>query len=62
VNRTLSSNEGRPIAPERLWLVVEEVSALKWLREQATKLGAGAVIVSQVKMDQSYEPRIVRTE
>lgn len=62
VNKTLSANDGRPVLPERLWLVVEDVPSLKSLREQAAKLGAGAVIVSQIKIDQSYEPKIIRTE
>lgn len=60
VNTTLTANDGKAIAPARLWVVVENVLALKDARELANNAGAGAVIVSKVNIDQSYQPRLIK--
>lgn len=53
-NQTVPAYKGKTIAPERLWVVVEESA-----RDVALKAGVGAVIVARAKIEQSYEPRIV---
>lgn len=55
---------GRPLPRARLWVVVqgydvptgEETAA----RAVALKSGAGAVVVARTRIDQSYEPRVVK--
>lgn len=63
VNRALPAS-AKTVAPERLWVVVEGGRAPEEAasRELARKTGAGAVIVSRIKIDQSYEPRMIRTK
>jgi hypothetical protein len=64
LDQTLPANGVKAISAQRLWLVVEgfrpdeEVTA----RELAAKAGVGAVIVARAKIDQSYEPRMLRTK
>jgi hypothetical protein len=57
---------GRPVPRERLWVVVqgydvpsgEETAA----RAAAAKSGAGAVVVARTRIDQTYEPRVVKAQ
>lgn len=60
LNRTLPAHGGKPIAADRLWLVVEGNVAAA--RDLASKAGVGAVIAARAKIDQSYEPKSVRAE
>ena len=50
--------------PGRLWLVVQgydvPLAEAAAARAAAVRLGAGAVVVARARIDQSYEPRIVR--
>jgi hypothetical protein len=61
-----SEKHGGKMPPDRLWLVVqaydtpsEEVAAA---RAAAVKAGVGAVVVARARLDQSYEPRIVKAK
>jgi hypothetical protein len=51
---------------ERLWLVLQRYDVRPEdelaLRARAAKAGMGAVIVARTKIDQSYEPRIVKVK
>lgn len=64
LDRTLPANGGKAISSHRLWVVVEgarpdeETTA----RELAAKAGVGAVIVARARIDQSYEPRMLRAK
>jgi hypothetical protein len=56
--------QGGTVSRDRLWLVVQgygvpadEVTAA---RAAALRTGAGAVVVSRTRIDQSYEPRLIR--
>ena len=62
VTRTISA-KGKAVSPERLWMVIEggRLPEESTSRELARKSGAGAVIVARIKIDQSYEPRLVRS-
>lgn len=64
LNQTLPANGGKAISSQRLWVVVGGVSPAeeKTARELAVKANVGAVIVARAKIDQSYEPKIVRTK
>jgi hypothetical protein len=64
LDKTLPANGGQTISSDRLWVVVEDTLNAGGMtgRELATKAGVGAVIVARVKIDQSYEPRIVSTK
>ncbi len=59
---TLPAKGAKTVSPDRLWVVVEGLRQDEETiaRTAAIKSGAGAVIVARVKIDQSYEPRIVR--
>ncbi|HEV3256292.1 MAG TPA: hypothetical protein VG013_05375 [Gemmataceae bacterium] len=56
----------RPLPRRRLWLVVQgyDVSAEDEAaaRRVAAKTGAGGVLVARTRIDQSYEPRIVKVK
>jgi hypothetical protein len=64
LDQTLPANSGKAISSQRLWVVVEGFNQAeeKTARELAVKAGAGAVIVARSKIDQSYEPRMLRTK
>jgi len=63
LGETLPKNNGTRFPHERLWVVVEGRTAEEELagRKAALKTGAANVIVARVRLDQSYEPRIVST-
>jgi hypothetical protein len=54
----------RPIPHQRMWLVVQGYDVTpaeeRAARETALSTGAGALLVARTRIDQSYEPRIVR--
>ncbi len=56
----------QPIPKQRLWLVVQgyDVSAEEEaaVRRVAAEVQAGAVLVARTRIDQSYEPRIVKVK
>jgi hypothetical protein len=62
INTTLPSQGGKPISPNRLWVVIDGASKEDEAnaREAADKIGVGGVIVAKIKIDQSYEPRMLR--
>ena len=62
LNQTLPAHGGKSLSPQRLWVVVEGLQPAEeaTARELAAKAGVGAVIVARSRIDQSYEPRIVR--
>jgi hypothetical protein len=67
ITRAVDYLGGKGIAPirrQRLWLVLQayDVNAVEEqaARETAIRMGAGAVVVARTRIDQSYEPRIVR--
>ena len=62
INTTLPSQGGKAIAPDRLWVVIDGVSREDEAkaREAADKIGVGGVIVAKIKIDQNYEPRMLR--
>lgn len=55
---------GEAVAHKRLWLVVQGYDLAPGeqadVRRAARETGAGAVIVALARLDQSYEPRIIR--
>lgn len=61
LEQTVPARQGKTVARDRLWLVVENSQAgeTSTARQQAAKAGVGAVIVSRAKLDQSYEPKMV---
>jgi len=61
LDQTVSAHNGKAVSHDRLWIVVESPRAGEeaTARQLAAKAGAGAVIVARVKIDQSYEPRMV---
>jgi hypothetical protein len=64
LDKTLPAHGEKPISPKRLWMVVEGLSPDEEAtgRALAAKAGAGAVIVARVRIDQSYEPRMLSTK
>jgi hypothetical protein len=64
LDQTLPAHNGKAISPQRLWVVVEGLLPVEetTARELAAKAGVGAVIVARVKLDQSYEPRMIPKE
>jgi len=64
LDRTLPAHGGKPIPHRRLWMVVEGLGPDEETtgREAAARAGAGAVIVARVRIDQSYEPRMLSTK
>jgi hypothetical protein len=63
LDETLPRHGGKALPRERLWLVIQgydlPIESVTAAREAAVKTGAGAVFVAQMRIDQSYEPRIV---
>jgi len=61
LDETLPKNGGTPFPHERLWIVVEgrtpedELAA----RRAAARTGATNVILTRVRVDQSFEPRVI---
>ncbi len=64
LDQTLLAHGGKATPSHRFWVVVEGSSPAEeaTVRELAAKSGVGAVIVTRAKIDQSYEPRMVRTK
>jgi hypothetical protein len=64
LDKTLPAHGGKAISAQRLWMIVEGSRADEEAigRQLAVKAGVGAVIVARAKIDQSYEPRMVRTK
>jgi hypothetical protein len=64
LNHTLPAHGGRPIAADRLWMVIDgdQPGAEAEARAAAAKAGVGAVIVARTRIDQSYEPRLIRAK
>jgi hypothetical protein len=64
LDQTLPAHGGKSISPQRLWVVVEGLQPAEEAtsRELAAKTGVGAVIVARSRIDQSYEPRMLRTK
>jgi hypothetical protein len=60
-----AAHDGEAIARPRLWLIVQGygVPAVEERQARATAAatGAGRVLVARTRIDQSYEPRVVRT-
>ncbi|MCI0331716.1 MAG: hypothetical protein L0228_00645 [Planctomycetes bacterium] len=64
--RYLKQEKLKALPPEKLWLVIqgydvsrpEEAAAL----QAAARTGAGGVVVARTRIDQSYEPRLVRVK
>jgi hypothetical protein len=56
----------KPLPRRRLWLVVQgyDISTEEEMavRRVASKIGAGAVLVARTRIDQSYEPRMVKVK
>jgi hypothetical protein len=52
------------VSPNRLWVVVQgyDVPAEETIaaRKAAAQAGAGAIVIAQARLDQSYEPRVIR--
>jgi hypothetical protein len=64
VQETVPANGGKAVARERLWLIVEgaDPAAEKATRQAAHATGAGAVVVARVKIEQGFEPRLLRAD
>jgi hypothetical protein len=62
----LDEQTAKPLPQKRLWLVVQgyDVSAEEEaaVRRMAAQVQAGAVLVARTRIDQSYEPRIVKVK
>jgi hypothetical protein len=61
LDETLPKNGGARFPHERLWLVVEGSGPDEELaaRKAALQTGAANIIVARVRLDQSYEPRVI---
>jgi hypothetical protein len=62
---TIPAQHGGTVLPrDRLWLVVEghgvPAREARQARRTAARTGAGAIVVARTRIDQSYEPRIVK--
>ena len=64
VSQTLPSQGGKAMSADRLWVVVEgsQPADEAMGRELAAKAGVEAVVVARAKIEQSYEPKMVRVE
>ena len=64
LDRVLERQSAAPVSHQRLWMVVQGEAltsdAEAAVRRAAERTHAGAVLVAMVRLDQSYEPRIVR--
>lgn len=61
LDQVLPQHGGTLFPHQKLWLVVQGSSKDEELaaRRLAAQTGAGAVIVARIKIDQSYEPRVI---
>jgi hypothetical protein len=61
LDETLPKNGGARFPHERLWVVVEGSAPDEELaaRKAALQTGAANIIVTRVRLDQSYEPRVI---
>ncbi len=64
VNQTLPAHGGKPVRADQLWVVVEGMESANETRarEIAAKAGVGGLISARVRIDQTYEPRMIRTK
>src|SRR5262249_25501476 len=64
LDRTLPAHGGKAFPADRLWVVVDGTQSADEARarEVAVKSGVGGVITARTKIDQSYEPKMVRAE
>jgi len=65
LHKTLAAERpGTAFAKERVWVVVDgtDPAAEAIARKSAAKAGAVVVVVARTRIDQSYEPRMVRTQ
>jgi hypothetical protein len=66
VEQIARANELERIAPERLWIVVEgqdlHVAEAQAVRDTVLRQRPAMVVVARVRIDQSYEPRIISTD
>ena len=64
LDRTLPKNGGQKLSRARLWVVVQGYGVSRKeegaARQAAAKTGAGVVLVARTRIDQSYQPRVVR--
>ncbi|MBA3481238.1 MAG: hypothetical protein H0T51_05425 [Pirellulales bacterium] len=62
----LEHKELKTVPPQQLWLVVQGYDVTpaeeKATRQAASKTGAAMVVVARSRIDQSYEPRVVRVK
>jgi len=61
LDETLPKNDGTRFPHERLWIVVEGRTPDEELaaRKAAARTGAANVILTRVRLDQSFEPRVI---
>ena len=64
LHQTLKARSIPAFSRERLWVVVEglQKSEEETARKAAAESGVAGIIVSRIKIDQSYEPRIISTK
>ncbi|HKS37498.1 MAG TPA: hypothetical protein VJW76_09935 [Verrucomicrobiae bacterium] len=64
LDKTVPTHGGKSVLPKRLWMVVEGLRQDEEAtgREAAAKAGVAAVIVARVRIEQSYEPRMLSTK
>jgi hypothetical protein len=64
MDQTLSAQGAKAPARDRIWAVIEGVRAdeEKIARDVAIKAGVAAIVVARAKIDQSYEPKMVRVK
>lgn len=60
--RRMTSAGGAAVAADRVWVVLEGADAEEeaLARERASTAGAATVIVARIRLDQSYEPRLIK--
>jgi hypothetical protein len=58
--RQTQAPDARPVAPDKLWVVVEGSTPDEPAsRRAAAQAGVATVIVARVRIDQTYEPRLI---
>jgi len=64
LEQTVPTHGGKGIDLNRLWVVVEGLNTADeaTARTLAAKAGVGAIIAARSKIDQSYEPRMIRAD
>lgn len=64
LQKTLAAERAAAFAKERVWAVVDgtDPGGEAMARQSAAKAGAAVVVVARTRIDQSYEPRMVRTQ